>query len=134
MDDAVEKGAQPVCGGNVEHEMGANFFAPTLLSGVTLDMRISQDEIFGPVVAVMKFKETDEALAISNRSAPTPLSGACSAFHRVGWVSCVPECLAHLGIPACVICHKYSLQIADERSLSLPFANATTLHSGIAVR
>lgn len=60
--------------------MGANFFAPTLLSGITLDMRISQEEIFGPVVAIMKFKEADEALAISNRSATTL---SCGALRRV---------------------------------------------------
>lgn len=83
VDDAVEKGAEPVCGGNVEHEMGANFFAPTLLTGVTLDMRISQEEIFGPVVAIMKFKEAEEALTISNRSAPTLLSGVCAVYHLV---------------------------------------------------
>ncbi|CAM9416916.1 unnamed protein product [Ectocarpus sp. 4 AP-2014] len=67
--DAIDKGAEVVCGGQLElHEMGNNFFAPTLLGGCTLDMRISQEEIFGPVVAVMKFKDADEALAISNSS------------------------------------------------------------------
>ncbi|CAN0552564.1 unnamed protein product, partial [Ectocarpus sp. 12 AP-2014] len=65
--DAVDKGAEAVCGGQLEqHEMGNNFFAPTLLGGCTLDMRISHEEVFGPVVAVMKFKDVDEALAISN--------------------------------------------------------------------
>lgn len=68
MKDAIDKGADVVCGGQLEqHEMGNNFFAPTLLGGCTLDMRISHEEIFGPVVAVMKFKDVDEALAISNR-------------------------------------------------------------------
>lgn len=68
MKDAIDKGAEVVCGGGLEqHEMGNNFFAPTLLGGCTLDMRISHEEIFGPVVAVMKFKDADEALAISNR-------------------------------------------------------------------
>lgn len=65
--DAIEKGADPVCGGGLQHEMGANFFAPTLLSGCTLDMRIGHEEIFGPVVAVMKFKEAGDALSLSNR-------------------------------------------------------------------
>ena len=68
--DALEKDAEPTVGGSLEHEMGANFFAPTLLSGCTLDMRISHEEIFGPVVAVMKFKDADEALALSNRCVP----------------------------------------------------------------
>lgn len=85
VDDAIEKGAEAICGGNVEHEMGANFFAPTLLSGCTLDMRISHEEIFGPVVAVMKFKEADEALAISNRSvrAYSALCPRPKGVHRV---------------------------------------------------
>jgi len=68
--DALDKGAEPIIGGSLEHEMGANFFPPTLLSGCTLDMRISHEEIFGPVVAVMKFKDADEALALSNRCVP----------------------------------------------------------------
>lgn len=68
--DALDKGAEPTVGGSLEHEMGANFFPPTLLSGCTLDMRITHEEIFGPVVAVMKFKDADEALALSNRCVP----------------------------------------------------------------
>lgn len=65
--DALEKGAEPVVGGGLEHEMGGCFFPPTLLVGCALDMRISQEEIFGPVVGVMKFSDEDEALAMSNR-------------------------------------------------------------------
>ncbi|CAM9407446.1 unnamed protein product [Scytosiphon promiscuus] len=68
VNDAVDKGAEVVCGGAVGHEMGANFFAPTLLIGCTLDMRISHEEIFGPVVACVKFQDAEEALAMSNSS------------------------------------------------------------------
>eukprot|EP00752_Nemacystus_decipiens_P016504 g14753.t1 len=64
--NAIDKGAEVVCGGGFKHDMGENFFAPTLLSRCTLDMRISHEEIFGPVVAVMKFKEADDALTLSN--------------------------------------------------------------------
>lgn len=67
VNNAIENGAEVVCGGGLKHEMGENFFAPTLLTGCTLDMRISHEEIFGPVVAVMKFKEDTDALALSNR-------------------------------------------------------------------
>lgn len=67
MKDALEKGAEPVVGGGLEHKMGPNFFPPTLLVGCTLDMRVSQEEIFGPLAGVMKFVDADEALAISNR-------------------------------------------------------------------
>lgn len=84
VNDAIEQGAEVVCGGGLTHEMGENFFAPTLLSGCTLDMRISHEEIFGPVVAVMKFKEADDALTLSNRFVvrfQCPLAGAFAAFH-----------------------------------------------------
>lgn len=65
--DALEKGAEAVVGGDLEHEMGPNFFPPTLLKDCTLDMRLSHEEIFGPVVAVRKFSTADEALKESNR-------------------------------------------------------------------
>lgn len=65
--DAREKGAEVVVGGYAEHEMGANFFPPALLTGCTPDMRISEEEIFGPIVGVTKFSDDDEALAIANR-------------------------------------------------------------------
>lgn len=67
VQDAIEKGVEPVVGGGLEHEMGQNFFPPTLLAGCTLGMRVSQEEIFGPVVGVMKFHDADEALAMANR-------------------------------------------------------------------
>ena len=50
--DAVEKGAQLLCGGK-QHSLGGNFYEPTLLLGLTPQMRIFREEIFGPVVAVM---------------------------------------------------------------------------------
>lgn len=68
MRDALDKGAEPVVGADLlDHEMGPNFFQPSLLAGCTLDMRVSTQEIFGPVVGVMKFQDEDEALAMSNR-------------------------------------------------------------------
>lgn len=67
VQDALEKGAEPVVGGELVHHLGPNFFPPTLLEGCTLDMRVSHEEIFGPVVGVMKFAEADEALEMSNR-------------------------------------------------------------------
>lgn len=67
MRDALEKGAEAVVGGELQHDMGLNFFPPALLAGCTIDMRVSNEEIFGPVVAVRKFAHDEEALAISNR-------------------------------------------------------------------
>jgi aldehyde dehydrogenase (NAD+) len=44
------------------------YFEPTLLDGVSADMRVAQDEIFGPVLAVVAFDDLDEAAAMANRS------------------------------------------------------------------
>jgi aldehyde dehydrogenase (NAD+) len=47
---------------------GGFFFQPTLLDRVSPDMRVAQEEIFGPVLAVITFDDTEEAIAIANRS------------------------------------------------------------------
>ena len=44
------------------------FFQPTLLDRVSPDMRVAQEEIFGPVLAIITFDEVEEAIAIANRS------------------------------------------------------------------
>src|SRR5690606_16496971 len=45
---------------------GGYFVAPTLFTGVTRDMRIAQEEIFGPVACVIRFADEAEAVAIAN--------------------------------------------------------------------
>ena len=44
------------------------FFQPTVLDRVAPGMRVAQEEIFGPVLAVIPFDDVDEAIAIANRS------------------------------------------------------------------
>jgi acyl-CoA reductase-like NAD-dependent aldehyde dehydrogenase len=44
------------------------FYQPTLLDGVSADMRVAQEEIFGPVLAIITFDDLEEAIAIANRS------------------------------------------------------------------
>jgi aldehyde dehydrogenase (NAD+) len=44
------------------------YFQPTLLDGVSADMRVAQEEIFGPVLAIVAFDGLDEAVGIANRS------------------------------------------------------------------
>ena len=44
------------------------YFQPTLLESVSADMRVAQEEIFGPVLAIIDFDEIDEAATIANRS------------------------------------------------------------------
>ena len=63
--DSVSKGASVVTGGKPS-SFGANFYEPTLISGVNLSMDISQEEIFGPVASIIKFKTEEEAISIAN--------------------------------------------------------------------
>lgn len=60
MDDAVSKGARVLVGGkrNPDHPKG-NFYLPTVLVDVTNDMRIAQEEVFGPVMTVIKVRATE---------------------------------------------------------------------------
>lgn len=53
VNDTIAQGAQVVLGGSV-HPAGELFFQPTILTGVTTDMACSQEEIFGPVIAIQK--------------------------------------------------------------------------------
>ena len=64
-----EQGARLLCGGerDTEGEKARGFFMkPTVFTDVKPEMKIAQEEIFGPVLSVMKFKNEDEAVAISN--------------------------------------------------------------------
>lgn len=63
--DAVKKGAQVVTGGKIPDITGA-FYEPTILTNVTRDMRVWTEEVFGPVLPIVKFKTEDEAIALAN--------------------------------------------------------------------
>lgn len=62
---AVEEGACLVTGGSRSERLG-NFMQPTVFADVTADMTIAREEVFGPVLAVMKFANEDEAFAVAN--------------------------------------------------------------------
>lgn len=66
--DAVAKGATVHTGGKIEHHGGGTWIAPTVLSGVTHDMKIMQEESFGPLLPVMAFDTEEEAIALANDS------------------------------------------------------------------
>ena len=72
--DAQKKGAKVMVGGQTLPDLGANFYAPTVLSGVTNDMQIASEETFGPVAPLFKFKTEKEVVALAN-SAPVGLAG-----------------------------------------------------------
>lgn len=65
--DAVEKGAKLETGGSIpkDHSKGY-WFEPTVLSNVSVDMRVFKEEIFGPIAPLMPFKSEDEVLALAN--------------------------------------------------------------------
>jgi aldehyde dehydrogenase (NAD+) len=60
-----EEGAQVICGGERAGNRGY-FIEPTVLANVTGDMRVAREEIFGPVVSVMRFSDDEEAVALAN--------------------------------------------------------------------
>ncbi|HRA24445.1 MAG TPA: NAD-dependent succinate-semialdehyde dehydrogenase, partial [Usitatibacteraceae bacterium] len=63
--DAVAKGAKVVAGGK-RSSLGGRFYEPTLLTGVTNDMKVSREETFGPVAPLFRFKDEAEAIALAN--------------------------------------------------------------------
>jgi aldehyde dehydrogenase (NAD+) len=69
IDVASKEGAQLLLGGGPASrpECGEGWFVePTVFAGVKNSMRIAQEEVFGPVLSVLKFKDEDEAVAIAN--------------------------------------------------------------------
>lgn len=70
IEDAVSKGARVAVGGKrVSIEgLADRFYAPTLVEGMTTDMKMFHEETFGPVAPVCRFKDEDEAIALANDS------------------------------------------------------------------
>ncbi|MFZ0380972.1 MAG: aldehyde dehydrogenase family protein [Solirubrobacteraceae bacterium] len=70
VDDAVAAGATLRCGGPVEAPAGLEgaFYSPTVLTGVSHDMRIMREEIFGPVLPITVVDSEAEAVALANDS------------------------------------------------------------------
>lgn len=67
VDDALGKGAVAECGGQrPPHTQRGWFYEPTVLTGVTEDMRIHREETFGPVATVYRVADLDEALSVAN--------------------------------------------------------------------
>jgi succinate-semialdehyde dehydrogenase/glutarate-semialdehyde dehydrogenase len=64
--DAIEKGATLLAGGRARPDVGPLFYEPTLLTGVTPDMRVYGEETFGPVLSLYPFATDDEAIARAN--------------------------------------------------------------------
>src|SRR5436190_9145082 len=65
LEEATASGAKVVAGGH-RHKLGGSFFEPTILTGVTPDMTIAKEEIFGPVATLFRFKDEAEAIRMAN--------------------------------------------------------------------
>jgi succinate-semialdehyde dehydrogenase/glutarate-semialdehyde dehydrogenase len=88
--DAVDRGAELRLGGE-RHELGQTFFRPTVLTGLTPEMAMSNEETFGPVAAIARFASEEEAIRIAN---DTPYGLSAYFYSRdVGRVWRVSEAL-----------------------------------------
>jgi succinate-semialdehyde dehydrogenase/glutarate-semialdehyde dehydrogenase len=67
LTDALDKGAKLISGGG-PHPAGGNYVQPVLITGVTADMQLCQEETFGPLAAVMRFNTEEEAVAMANNT------------------------------------------------------------------
>jgi acyl-CoA reductase-like NAD-dependent aldehyde dehydrogenase len=68
VEEAKAHGARVLTGGAARPDLGANFFAPTVLADVTHEMRVMREETFGPALPVMAFDSDEEAVRLANDS------------------------------------------------------------------
>jgi aldehyde dehydrogenase (NAD+) len=71
LEDALQKGAQVEAGGELDEE--TRYVAPTLISAITEDMQVYQEEIFGPILPILTYSHLNDALALIH-SQPKPLA------------------------------------------------------------
>lgn len=64
--DAKEKGAKVLFEGKVPNNLKGSFYPPTLLTNIKPDMKIWNEEVFGPVLPVITFKDEDQAIRMAN--------------------------------------------------------------------
>lgn len=66
VDDAVSHGARVLTGGKRLPELGAHYYAPTVLADATADMQLNSEETFGPIVPLFRFDDEAEAVRAAN--------------------------------------------------------------------
>jgi malonate-semialdehyde dehydrogenase (acetylating)/methylmalonate-semialdehyde dehydrogenase len=85
IDDAVSRGAKLLLDGRgANGSDGGYWIGPTILDQVTPDMPAANEEIFGPVLSIVRVKNLDEALALENRS---PYGNAAAVYTTSGDVA-----------------------------------------------
>ncbi|XP_011628893.1 succinate-semialdehyde dehydrogenase, mitochondrial isoform X2 [Amborella trichopoda] len=65
--DALSKGANVIVGGK-RHSLGLTFYEPTVIGNVNTEMKISREEVFGPVAPLFRFRTEQEAIEIANNT------------------------------------------------------------------
>lgn len=104
IESGVESGAKLICDGREDMDESGFFVGPTIFEGVTTDMKIWQDEIFAPVLSVMKIKGLKEGIEIANKSQFA--NGACLFTNNASAVRYFRENMdagmlgINLGVPA----------------------------------
>ncbi|PZQ52479.1 MAG: succinate-semialdehyde dehydrogenase (NADP(+)) [Rhodovulum sulfidophilum] len=90
--DALAKGAEVKMGGK-RHSLGGSFFEPTILTGVTREMMVANDETFGPVAPLFRFEDEADVIAQANDT----IFGLASYFYArdLGRVWRVAEALEY---------------------------------------
>lgn len=66
VEEARQGGARVLTGGGTPEDLGGNFYAPTIIEGATPDMRISREEVFGPVGCVYRVADLESAIRLAN--------------------------------------------------------------------
>lgn len=107
--DTLNKGAKIVTGGRSPEGVNGAFYLPTLLTNITKDMRVWNEETFGPVLPVITFKTEEDAISLANdtiyglgsiiftkdleraeRIASKINSGTVEINNALHWLSCNP--------------------------------------------
>ena len=92
IQDVLSGGGKILTGGH-RHALGGTFFQPTVLTGVTSDMMVANEETFGPVAPLFKFDTEEEVIALANAT----IFGLASYFYArdIGRVTRVQEALEY---------------------------------------
>lgn len=66
VEDAILKGAKVIVGGKAAKKYGKLFYEPTILTNIKEDMLLYNEEVFGPIINIIRFKTEEESLQIAN--------------------------------------------------------------------
>ncbi|RHH68729.1 MULTISPECIES: CoA-acylating methylmalonate-semialdehyde dehydrogenase [Vagococcus] len=104
IEQGVEAGANLICDGREQLDEAGFFVGPTIFEGVTTDMTIWKDELFAPVLSIMKIKDLQEGISIANASEFA--NGACLFTNNASAIRFFRENIdagmlgINLGVPA----------------------------------